>query len=154
MEAVCLKISFSPWLLKSHCSYHVLTGIGTSVCLSVRERGPSSFLTFNLKLEEQFPANCKAVTPLIRYRGPSEILGLPFPGELSLQLFAHWSKSLATEWSDCTIRLLGKCTSALQKTLIFFFFFFFFCICDRYIKWTYFDLIFFQAFLTFSIVHL
>lgn len=44
------KISSSSWLLKSHWSYHVLTGICASVCLSVVEIGPSSFLTFNLKM--------------------------------------------------------------------------------------------------------
>lgn len=88
VEGVCWsiwKISPSSWVLKSHGSCHVLTGIRTLVYLFVLEIGPSSFLTSNFKVEVkmQFLADCNiamAPSPLIRYSSPSEIWGLQFPG--------------------------------------------------------------------------
>lgn len=92
MEAVCWsigKIFSSSWLLKSHWSWDILTGIYKSVHLSVLEIGWSFFLTFTLMMEVkmQFLAGCKNViahSPLTRYSDAPEILGLQSSGKLSL----------------------------------------------------------------------
>lgn len=152
MEAVyqsIWKITSSSGLLKSHRSYRVLTGICTSVCLSVLEIGLSSFLTFNLKMEQQFLTDWKILmvpSPLIRYCGPSEILGLQFPGELPMQFFVVRSKSLDNEWCDCGAGLLGNVLELLE--LYQFLLSPAFFVLVTYFMWNDFNLIFFQIFLT------